>query len=120
MPLKKKLYLAILASIAIAILVQALHTYQAVALFGNDEQAVFNRSMEVLALNFLILSISVLIFFFNRLIGLCIACTSSIFAAACIYIVSGNIKYTNGWFTIIPIAGLVALIAFNRVSSKNA
>ena len=120
MPSKKKVYLTILACIAIAILIQAFQTYQAIALFGKEDQAVFNRSMEVSALNFLILSISVLIFFFNRLVGLAIACTSSIFASACIYILSGNIEYANGWFVIIPIAGMVAIVAFNTMAKKNA
>lgn len=117
---KKNISLAIVICVAIAIFIQALQTYQAISVFGKADEAIFNRSMQILALNFLILAISVIVFYFNKLAGLSIACASSIFAASCIYIVSGNISYINGWFTIVPLAGLVVAITINILAKKNA
>lgn len=104
--------------IALAIIVQAIQNYQAISVYGKPNEIIFNRSMHVLALNFLILSVSVVVFYFNQFVALLIACLSSIFATSSIYIVSGNINYINGWFTIVPVAGLVAIVIINILTKK--
>lgn len=108
--LNKHKFLLVLAIVSLAILVNSLSTYLAIEKFGKVEEVFFNRSMKVLALNFMVLALSVIIFYYKRGFGLAIACLSSFHAISSIYVLGGQMNLIQGWFTCIPVTGLLIML----------
>ena len=118
--LNKYRFSLVLVIVVIAILINSLSTYLAIEQFGKIEEVFFNRSMKVLALNFAILALSVIVFYYQRGFGLAIACLSSFHAISSIYVLGGQINLIQGWFTFIPLVGLLIMLIERGKDNKIA
>ena len=104
----------------LAALYQANLTFEAVRLVGKPEQVVFNRIAQLLGINFIVLAIATFLFPFKKVYALVIYICCFLCVASYKFILSNELYFLHGWFTVVPLVALVWFIADIAYEKLNA
>lgn len=107
--LSTRIEIAIAAAVSVWLLVLSVQTFIAIHQFGDPDKQFFNRAMYVLAVDYFVLAVSVGIFPMRPKFSVALSFGCLFLATANMYIVSGRLDAVVGWFTLLPILGLVLL-----------